>query len=181
MLARGLSCVKLRFTANAQHRALDFGGHEAGVQKCQTKARLLSLTTVRKRVALGEPLPFYPRASWADTKLGWPLLKSLGTRNDIGYNASVAINRFRHKGLERFFTTGSKAGIQAKHAERLRLIPGRLNVATGPRDMDLPGLKLHELRGDRKGTWAVKVSGNWRVTFAFTGTDVDRVDCEDHH
>jgi len=93
----------------------------------------------------------------------------------------VAIKQFRHKGLERFFTTGAKAGIQAKHAERLRLILGRLNVAAGTRDMNLPGLELHELRGDRKGTWAVKVSGNWRVTFAFTGADVDRVDYEDYH
>ena len=93
----------------------------------------------------------------------------------------MAIKRFRHKGLERFFRTGSKAGIQAKHAERLRLILGRLNVATSPRDMNLPGLDLHELRGDRTRTWAVSVSGNWRVTFVFVGKDVDRVDYEDYH
>jgi proteic killer suppression protein len=93
----------------------------------------------------------------------------------------VAITAFRHKGLERFFTTGSKAGIQAKHAERLRLILGRLSVAAAPRDMCLPGLDLHELRGSRKGTWAVTVSGNWRVTFAFVGPDVERVDYEDYH
>jgi proteic killer suppression protein len=93
----------------------------------------------------------------------------------------VAIQAFRHKGLERFFTTGSKAGMQAKHSERLRLILGRLNAATSPRDMNLPGLELHELHGDRKGTWAVKVSGNWRVTFTFVGKDVYRVDYEDYH
>jgi proteic killer suppression protein len=72
----------------------------------------------------------------------------------------VAIKGFRHKGLERFFATGAKAGIQAKHAQRLRLILGRLNASTSERDMNLPGLDLHELRGARKGTWAVKVSGN---------------------
>ena len=93
----------------------------------------------------------------------------------------VAIKRFRPKGLERFFVTGSTRGIQAKHADRLRLILGRLNVASLPRDMNLPGLSLHELRGTRAGTWAVKVSGNWRVTFAFVGHDVDRVDYEDYH
>jgi proteic killer suppression protein len=93
----------------------------------------------------------------------------------------VAIKAFRHKGLERFFTTGSKAGIQAKHAERLRLILGRLNACTSVRDMNLPGLDLHELHGLRKGTWAVKVSGNWRVTFACAGKDVDGVDYEDYH
>jgi len=93
----------------------------------------------------------------------------------------VPIQGFRHKGLERFFTTGTKAGIQAKHAGRLRLILGRLNVATSPADMSLPGLDLHQLRGDRKGTWAVSVSGNWRVTFVFAGKDVEHVDYEDYH
>jgi toxin HigB-1 len=93
----------------------------------------------------------------------------------------VAIKGFRHKGLERFFTAGSKSGIQSKHADRLRLILGRLNVSTTARDMDLPGLDLHELSGKRKGTWAVKVSGNWRVTFTCAGKDVERVDYEDYH
>jgi proteic killer suppression protein len=93
----------------------------------------------------------------------------------------VAITGFRHKGLELFFATGAKAGIQAKHADRLRLILGRLNVAKGVKDMSLPGLNLHELRGMRRGIWAVSVSGNWRVTFAFAGEDVVRVDYEDYH
>lgn len=70
------------------------------------------------------------------------------------------IRGFRHKGLAKFFETGSKAGIQAEHAERLRLILGRLSAAISPRDMALLGLKLHRLVGDRKGTWAVSVSGN---------------------
>lgn len=93
----------------------------------------------------------------------------------------MAITGFRHKGLERFFATGAKSGIQAKHADRLRLILGRLNVATSVRDMDLPGLELHELSGTRKGTWAVKVSGNWRVTFTCDERDMIRVDYEDYH
>lgn len=76
---------------------------------------------------------------------------------------------------------GSKAGIQAKHAERLRLILGRLNASTCPKDMNLPGLNLHELAGDRKGTWSVKVSGNWRVTFTFVGEHAEVVDYEDYH
>ena len=88
---------------------------------------------------------------------------------------------FKHKGLERFFTTGNKAGIQPQHAERLRLILGRLNASTSPKDMNLPGLELHELRGDRKGTWSVKVSGNWRVTFTFVGKNAENVDYEDYH
>ena len=91
------------------------------------------------------------------------------------------ITSFKHKGLERFFTTGSKAGIQPNHAERLRLILGRLNASTDPKDMNLPGLDLHELRGDRKGTWSVKVSGNWRVTFTFVGKNAENVNYEDYH
>jgi len=93
----------------------------------------------------------------------------------------VAIKSFRHKGLERFFTTGNTTGVQAKHADRLRLILGRLSVAAAPGDMRLPGLDLHELKGQRKGTWAVTVSGNWRITFAFNDRDVERVSYEDYH
>jgi proteic killer suppression protein len=93
----------------------------------------------------------------------------------------VAIKGFRHRGLERFFTTGSTRGIQAKHADRLRLILGSLNAAAAPRDMGLPGLDCHELKGVRKGTWAVKVSGNWRVTFRFADKDADHVNYEDYH
>ncbi len=91
------------------------------------------------------------------------------------------IKGFKHKGLEKFFLRGNKSGIQAKHANKLRLILGRLNASTGPRDMDLPGLYLHELTGDRQGTWSVRVSGNWRVTFIFEGEDADVVDYEDYH
>ena len=93
----------------------------------------------------------------------------------------MAIGTFRHKGLERFFVSGTTSGIQAKHADRLRLILGRLNVSTSARDMNLPGLDLHELRGARQGTWSVKVNGNWRVTFTCAGKEIERVDYEDYH
>ena len=91
------------------------------------------------------------------------------------------IRTFRHKGLARFFRTGSTAGIQTAHARKLRLILGRLNVATCIEDMDLPGLRLHPLTGRRTGTWAVTVSGNWRVTFRFEDGDVEIVNYEDYH
>jgi proteic killer suppression protein len=91
------------------------------------------------------------------------------------------IKSFKHKGLERFFLRGTKAGIQPQHAERLRVILARLHASTRPQDMHLPGLDLHELQGDRQGTWAVKVSGNWRVTFVFRGADAESVDYEDYH
>ena len=91
------------------------------------------------------------------------------------------IRNFKHKGLGKFFVTGSTAGIQAAHAKRLRLILGRLNVASLVKDMDLPGLRLHELTGSRKGTWSVTVSGNWRVTFRFEGGDAEIDNYEDYH
>lgn len=91
------------------------------------------------------------------------------------------IKTFKHKGLERFYRTGSTAGIQAKHQNRLRLILSNLNQAESPDDMDLPGLNLHELKGERKGIWSVVVNGNWRVTFRFNGRDVEIVNYEDYH
>lgn len=91
------------------------------------------------------------------------------------------IRSFRHKGLERFFLKGTKSGIQAKHALKLRLILGRLHASQSPKDMNLPGLYLHQLGGDRRGTWSVRVSGNWRVTFQFVEGDAEVVDYEDYH
>jgi toxin HigB-1 len=91
------------------------------------------------------------------------------------------ITSFRHRGLERFFNSGSKAGVKPEHAERLRLVLGRLAAAVDPKDMDLPGLRLHRLKGRLKGRWSVTISGNWRVTFAFSGKDAVQVDYEDYH
>ena len=91
------------------------------------------------------------------------------------------ITSFIHKGLERFYKTGKPSGIQAKHAKRLRLILTNLDQAENPQDMDLPGLRLHELKGRRKNIWSVSVSGNWRVTFRFIGRDAEVVNYEDYH
>ena len=91
------------------------------------------------------------------------------------------ITSFRHKGLRQFYETGSKAGIQAQQAGRLRLILSRLDTAKEPRDMNLPGLRLHPMSGDLAGCWSVSVSGNWRVIFRFDGQDVCDVDCLDYH
>jgi toxin HigB-1 len=91
------------------------------------------------------------------------------------------IRTFRHKGLERFFREGSKAGIQPQHAKRLRLQLGRLDAAKGPADMNLPGWKYHALTHDLKGHWSVWVSGNWRLIFTFDGSDAVLVDYQDYH
>ena len=91
------------------------------------------------------------------------------------------IKQFRHKGLQRFFETGSNAGIQASHAPKLRRQMARLDVASSPQDMNLPGWKLHPLSGGLAGRWSVWVSGNWRLTFAFDGEDAILVDYQDYH
>ena len=91
------------------------------------------------------------------------------------------IQSFKHKGLELFFKTGRKSGIQANHAKRLKLILGRLNASTSVDDMNLPGLYLHQLSGERADTWSVRVSGNWRVTFRFKGDHAEIVNYEDYH
>lgn len=91
------------------------------------------------------------------------------------------IKSYRHKGVEPYFKTGSKARIQAKHAERLRKQLFALDSARAPQDMNAPGWRLHRLRGDLENHWAVEVSGNWRLTFAFEGEDAVLVDYKDYH
>ncbi len=91
------------------------------------------------------------------------------------------IKSFIHKGLEKFFRTGNKSGIQAHHAERIRLILAQLNQAKTIYDMDIPTLKLHQLKGNRKGVWSVTVQANWRITFRFIGEDAEVVNYEDYH
>ncbi len=91
------------------------------------------------------------------------------------------IKSFRHKGIETFFATGSKAGIQPAHTAKLSVQLFQLNRAKTPRDMNAPGWELHPLRGDLKGHWSVKVNGNWRMTFTFEGENAILVDYQDYH
>lgn len=93
----------------------------------------------------------------------------------------TVIKSFRHKGLEVFFQTGSKAGIQPAHATRLRLQLARLDTATSAADMDLPGWRLHSLKGELKGHWAIWVDQNWRLVFTFVGDNAELVDYQDYH
>ena len=91
------------------------------------------------------------------------------------------IKSFPHKGLELFFRTGKKSGIQPHHAEKLRLILAAIDDASKPEDLASPRLGLHKLSGNFVGFWAVRVSGNWRVIFSFEGEDVVLVDYLDYH
>jgi len=91
------------------------------------------------------------------------------------------IKSFRHKGVERFFQTGSKAKIQPHHADKLKLQLAALDNAKSPKDMNAPGWRLHPLRGDLEDHWSVDVSGNWRLTFTFEGEVAVLVDYRDYH
>lgn len=91
------------------------------------------------------------------------------------------IKKIVHKGLRQFYESGQTAGIRAEHAPRLGRQLAKLDAARNPADLNIPGWGLHPLKGDRKGHWAISVSGNWRVTFTFEGEDVTLVDYTDYH
>lgn len=91
------------------------------------------------------------------------------------------IKSFKHKGLEQFFLTGSKAGIQPKHASKLRILLTTLDNAKHANDMNAPSWRLHQLSGDLAGNYSVTVNGNWRLIFLFDGDDVYLVDYLDYH
>ena len=91
------------------------------------------------------------------------------------------IKSFKHKGLERFYLKGSTAGIQAKHAKKLRLQLAALDSAQAIDDLDIPGYRLHPLKGNREGIWSITVSANWRLTFEFSDGNVFILDYEDYH
>jgi proteic killer suppression protein len=94
---------------------------------------------------------------------------------------SLVIKSFKHKGLRRYFETGTKAGIQAKHATRLRLQLAALDTAQVVEDMEVPGYRLHPLKGRAKNRWSIWVSGNWRLTFEFRDGNAYILDYEDYH
>ena len=97
------------------------------------------------------------------------------------YNEPEMIKTFRHKGLQRFFETGSKAGIQAAHSARMRLQLAALDQAVKPEELSAPEWGLHPRKGALKGHWAITVNGNWRMVFTFDGTDAVLVDYLDYH
>ncbi|MCD6585456.1 MAG: type II toxin-antitoxin system RelE/ParE family toxin [Desulfobacteraceae bacterium] len=91
------------------------------------------------------------------------------------------IKSFKHKGLKRYYETGSMTGIQPSHKKKLRLQLTALDTATCINDMDIPGFKLHPLKGNRKNIWSIEVSGNWRVTFQFKDSNAYILNYEDYH
>jgi proteic killer suppression protein len=106
--------------------------------------------------------------------------QALGCRVALRYTARV-IKSFIHKGLEAFFLTASKAGINPAHAPKLRRQLAQLDASMAARDMNIPGWRLHALTGDLAGHWAISVNGNWRLTFRFEDGDAVLVDYRDYH
>ena len=91
------------------------------------------------------------------------------------------IQSFRHKGLRKFFESGSAVGIQPQHAKRLRMLLVALDTAQSIEDMNVPGFRLHPLKGSKRGRWSVWVNGNWRLTFEFRDGHAYVLDYEDYH
>lgn len=91
------------------------------------------------------------------------------------------IRTIKHKGLNRFYSTGNLSGVQAHHAKRLQLILTRLDASICPEDMNLPGLSLHKLKGQLKDFYSVTVQANWRVIFRFEGDNAYDIDYVDYH
>ena len=91
------------------------------------------------------------------------------------------IKSIRHKGLRKFYETGSASGIQARHPGRLRMQLAALDTSQAIDDMDVPGFRLHALKGKLRGRWAISVSGNWRITFEFRDGNAYLLDYEDYH
>ena len=91
------------------------------------------------------------------------------------------VKTFRHKGLQKYFQSGSLAGIQPHHGPRLRMQLAALDTAQKVEDMNIPGFRLHPLKGRERGRWSIWVSGNWRLTFEFRDGDAYALDYEDYH
>jgi proteic killer suppression protein len=91
------------------------------------------------------------------------------------------IKSFKHKGLERLFTKGSASGVQADYAPRIVLMLDAIDAAEQVGELDMPGFRLHRLKGDKRNLWSVRVSANWRITFEFENGDAYILDLEDYH
>lgn len=91
------------------------------------------------------------------------------------------LKTFAHKGVKRLFEHDDPSGVRTDQVRRIRAVLAHLDEAVQPRDLDLPGNRLHALKGDLKGFWSVTVSGNWRIVFRCEDGDVYDVDLVDYH
>jgi toxin HigB-1 len=91
------------------------------------------------------------------------------------------IRTIRHRGIKRFFQRNDRSGINAEQLPRIVHVMDTLDVATRPQDLDLPGYRLHPLRGDLKGFWSVRITGNYRIIFRMEDGDIYDIDLVDYH
>ena len=91
------------------------------------------------------------------------------------------IKSFRHKGLKKLFESGNVAGVQPHQAKRLRMQLAAIDTAQSIEDMNVPGFRLHPLKGSERGRWSIWVNGNWRLTFEFKDGNAYVLDYEDYH
>ena len=119
----------------------------------------------------------------AGVSLGEVNLCAIKLLNRDAHHAKInnMIMSFKHKGLKKYFETGSVAGIKPKHSRRLTMQLAAIDTALVIEDIDLPGFKLHALTGERKGTWSITVNGNWRITFEFADGNTYIINYEDYH
>jgi toxin HigB-1 len=105
------------------------------------------------------------------------------TLTSVSHDATLhhVIKNFQHKGLRQFFAKGSTRGISVQMAGKIRRVLDSIDAAEGSSDLMIPGYGTHQLKGDRKGTWAITITGNWRITFKFVGVDAVDVNLEDYH
>ena len=146
-------------------------GFRLGLPHCSPRFRSAA-------IAVGLDVRVFPGMVWGAT-IGAE--RTVAFCHLLRYTTHGMIKSFRHKGLARFFATGSTRGIDARHAAKLRRMLFALDAAEGPENLDAPGNRLHQLRGDRQGQWAMWVSGNWRLVFVFDSTDIEDVDLVDYH
>lgn len=93
----------------------------------------------------------------------------------------MSIQTFKSKGLKKLFEEDDRSKVSADIVNKLLRSLDALDAATVSSDLNLPGFRLHQLKGNRKGTWAIDISGNWRLTFKFQDGDAFDVDLEDYH
>ena len=128
--------------------------------------------------ATGVWIPAFAGMTGGTRHLSHAHLERIVARNVTRYNAGM---RFRHSGLRRFWERGDASRLNQAHAPRIIRLLDMLDDARTPEDMEQPGLWLHQLTGNRRGTWSIRVSGNWRITFRFEDGEAVDVDLEDYH
>ncbi len=112
----------------------------------------------------------------------WPV-RYICTASSVMYRLTLysMIKSFQHKGLRLFYETGSTRRSRADHGKRLARMLQFMDRAQVANDLDIPGWRLHPLKGELDGYWSLGVSGNWRVIFRFIGSDIELVDYLDYH